>query len=91
MKLPAILMLSAAFGLAQPEFNPRRLMGPLKPITDAPFMAAEDVTDQVRPEELVIGIVVNEEARAYPVNMLTGPRREIINDQLGGQAIAATW
>jgi hypothetical protein len=35
--------------------------------------------------------VVEGKARAYPINMLTGPRREIINDELGGKAIAATW
>ena len=31
------------------------------------------------------------QARAYPINMLTGPSREIINDVLGGVPIAATW
>ena len=45
----------------------------------------------VKDEELVLGVVVKGEARAYPINMLTSPRREIINDKLGGQAIAATW
>lgn len=41
--------------------------------------------------ELVLGVTVNGESRAYPINQLTGPRREIINDTLGGTAIAATW
>ena len=41
--------------------------------------------------DLVLGVVVNNEARAYPINGLTGPAREIYNDQLGGRAIAATW
>ena len=26
-----------------------------------------------------------------PINMLTNPTREIINDTLGGRSIAATW
>jgi hypothetical protein len=39
----------------------------------------------------VLGVVVGKEARAYPINMLTNPTREIINDKLGGRAIAATW
>ena len=30
-------------------------------------------------------------ARAYPINMLTGPHREIINDKIGETAFAATW
>jgi hypothetical protein len=49
------------------------------------------VKDEVTDNELVLGVVVNGEARAYPINMLTGPSREIINDTLGGTAIAATW
>ena len=40
---------------------------------------------------LVLGVTVGEESRAYPINMLTGPSREILNDALGGRAIAATW
>lgn len=60
-------------------------------IVDAPFISANDVTDEVQPEELVLGVVIGDESRAYPINMLTGPRREIINDRLGGRSIAATW
>jgi len=60
-------------------------------IVDAPFIPADKVTDQVTDKELVIGVVIDGRARAYPINMLTGPSREIINDMLGGRAIAATW
>jgi hypothetical protein len=56
-----------------------------------PFIRADDVVDRVRPAELVLGIVIAGEARAYPIHMLVGPEREIINDTLGGRAIAATW
>jgi hypothetical protein len=49
------------------------------------------VAEQINPTELVLGVTVNGQSRAYPINMLTGPQREIINDQLGGHAIAATW
>ena len=45
----------------------------------------------VAASDLVIGLTIGTAARAYPLNMLTGPRREIINDELGGRAIAATW
>lgn len=72
-------------------FNPRVLMKPVRPIVDAPVLPASEVTDEVRDNELVIGVTVDGAARAYPVNMLTGPIREIINDQLGGRSIAATW
>ena len=63
----------------------------LPPIVNAPSIPADKVTTQVRDNELVLGVVVGGKARAYPINMLTGPKREIINDTLGGRAIAATW
>jgi len=61
------------------------------PIVDAPVIRADEARDRIRPDELVLGVVAGGEARAYPINMLTGPRREIINDTLGGDPIAATW
>ncbi len=73
------------------DFNPRVLMKHLRPIENAPFILATKVKDQVSDNELVLGVVVAGQSRAYPINMLTGARREIINDQLGGHAIAATW
>lgn len=75
-------------------FNPQPLRessGYFPPIVNATFIPAADVVDQVLPEELVLGAVIGGQARAYPLNMLTGPTREIINDTLGGRAIAATW
>ncbi len=72
-------------------FNPRKLLEPQPAIVEAPFLNAEEVTDEVADSELVIGVVINGKARAYPVNQLTGPRREIINDTLGDRHIAATW
>ncbi|MBC8290324.1 MAG: DUF3179 domain-containing protein [Planctomycetes bacterium] len=79
--------------LAQEDlpFNPRKLMTPRRAIVDAKFLKAGEVKDEVVGNELVLGVVVNGKARAYPINMLTGPSREIVNDQLGGSAIAATW
>ena len=72
-------------------FNPRKLMSPRRAIIDAKFLNAAEVKDEVVGNERVLGVVVNGKARAYPVNMLTGPSREIIYDQLGGSAIAVTW
>ena len=76
---------------AAADFKPRRVVPPFPAIKDAPFIPASEVTDEVSDNELVLGLVINDAARAYPINMLTGPRREIINDTLGGRAIAATW
>jgi len=73
-------------------YYPRKVLaGALPPITDVPLMPAAEADKILNPAELVLGVVVEGQARAYPVNMLTGPQREIINDRLGGRAIAATW
>jgi hypothetical protein len=41
--------------------------------------------------EMVLGVVVNGQARAYPVNLMWGPEREVVNDTLGGAAVSASW
>lgn len=95
--LPAALLVlagSAAHEVSAQEklpFRPRVLMKPFDAIVEVPLLNAVDVKDEVQPNELVLGVVVNGKARAYPINQLTGPIREIINDELGGSAIAATW
>jgi len=91
--LPLVLLLPSFYALAatgaEPEFRPMRVVRPFEPITDIPVVKAgeSDLADN----ELVLGVVVNGKARAYPINMLTGPTREILNDTLGNRAIAATW
>ena len=76
---------------SRPEFAPRKLAKAFPPIVNAPTLPADKAGDRVSDNELVVGVVVGGEARAYPINMLTGPSREIINDTLGKHAIAATW
>ena len=61
------------------------------PITDVPIATAAEAEEKLQGSELVLGIVVGDRARAYPINMLTGPQSEIINDTLGDVPIAATW
>ncbi len=73
------------------DYNPVQVVPPFRPITEFPVKAVRDVGDALNPSELVLGVVVGNEARAYPINMLTGPQREILNDTLGGRPIAATW
>lgn len=73
------------------EFRPRVVIRRAFPaIIDAPVITAKQASS-LQDHELVLGIVLGDTARAYPINMLTGPRREIINDTLNGRAIAATW
>ncbi len=45
----------------------------------------------LRDDDMVMGVVFNGQARAYPVNYMNGPRNEVVNDQLGGLPIAPTW
>ncbi len=44
---------------------------------------------QMDPLERVMGVSINGESRAYPLNLLS--RHEIVNDTVGGKAIAVTW
>lgn len=41
--------------------------------------------------DIILGVHLAGEARAYPVNYMNGPQNEVVNDLLGGQAIASTW
>ena len=84
------LLLTAALGQDSLEFRPRRVIPQRFPaITDAEF--TEGSAAKITNNELVLGVYTGGKARAYPINMLTRPTREIINDKVGGQAIAATW
>lgn len=74
------------------QFTPRVVIPRSFPaIVNPEADAAGQTRLSVHDEELVLGVEINGQARAYPINMLTGPRREIINDELGGSSIAATW
>lgn len=97
--LPATLgallfSLSPLLQAEDPEFNPRiAIEHSFPPIVEPESVSAQQgETDKwVRDDELVLGVVIDGAARAYPINTLNGPRREIINDELGGRSIAATW
>jgi len=86
-----IYVLAAGVAFGQSDFNPKQVVQPFDPIVEPKAVAANKAGDLARADELVLGVVVNKEARAYPINQLTRPTREIINDKLGGRAIAATW
>jgi hypothetical protein len=60
------------------------------PSIDSPtFYAVEDANQEYEPDELVIGIELNGESKAYPIDLLS--RHEIVNDELQGKPIAVTW
>jgi len=61
----------------------------IPPIDDPISTSIEAVGEFLQPTEPVVTVVVNGEARAYPLGVLT--RHEIVNDELGGQPISVTF
>ncbi|GAB4155657.1 MAG: hypothetical protein Tsb009_32470 [Planctomycetaceae bacterium] len=55
------------------------------------ILSAKEAGGKVEDDELVLAVEVNGKSRAYPLNIMTGPSREVFNDTLGGIPIAATW
>ena len=53
------------------------------------FFTPEEANNQYRDTDLVIGVSVGDEHRAYNVAYLSG--HEIVNDVVGGRPIAVTW
>ena len=60
------------------------------PAIDNPkFLDAESADQEYAPDEEVLGVVFDGEARAYSVPLLSG--HEIVNDTVAGRKIAVTW
>ena len=58
-------------------------------ILDPEFLEAEDAWEQYFSKEPVLGVSINGEHKAYSVPFLSS--REIVNDHVGGVAVAVTW
>lgn len=58
-------------------------------IDDPAIVPAAAADEQLRANDLVIGVSIDGEHRAYGAAFLSG--HEIVNDMLGGRAIAVTW
>ena len=54
-----------------------------------PVFAGRGAESKMDPVERVIGVSINGENRAYPINLMS--RHEIVNNTVGGKAIAVTW
>ena len=60
------------------------------PSIDNPrFLEREEADKQMLETERVIGVSINGDHRAYPLNLLS--RHEIVNDTVGGVPVAVTW
>lgn len=58
-------------------------------IDDPRFYSAAEADAEYAPDELVLGVSLNGDSRAYSTGLLS--RHEIVNDTVGGQKIAVTW
>jgi len=59
------------------------------PSIDSPEYVPAKEASFMAPETIVLGIDIEGEQRAYPLPIMD--RHEIVNDHIGGQAIAVTW
>lgn len=75
---------SIDFGFDEREKIPRDA---INPIYTPKFVSPGDVL--LLDEELVMGIEINGDARAYPVGMMRF--REMVNDEVGGVPLLVTW
>jgi hypothetical protein len=71
-------------------FRPISLRDPLPPVVDPPAVSPEKITG-LDGDDLVLGLEINGQSRAYPINFISEPETEVLNDVLGGVPIAVTW
>lgn len=77
---------SIDFGFDEREALPRDL---INPIYTPKFVSPAEIEELMLDEELVMGLNINGEARAYPVGIMRF--REIVNDEVGGIPLLVTW
>ena len=68
-------------------FRPLLPYDGIRPIYEPHFVTAEEAP--LVEDELVMGVEINGEAKAYPVTVLRF--REMVDDELGGLPILVTW
>jgi hypothetical protein len=95
----ALMPLAAGVYLLHSAARPPRAKGvpvpqilPQPPLTEFAVKPVREAWDALDPAELVLGISVAGETRAYPINVMNEhPGRKLVNDTVGGRAIAACW
>ena len=58
-------------------------------IDEPVFVSADEADETYFDDELILGVDLNGDARAYSVPLLSS--HEIVNDVVGGRKIAVTW
>lgn len=75
--------------LSPDPFSYRKLLGRdgINPVYAPEHVPAAEA--DYAPDELVLGVCVQDDCRAYPIGVLNW--REMVNDEVGGIPILATW
>jgi hypothetical protein len=86
-----IFVLIAGPALAAPEDEIRTLLPKdgIPSIDNPKFATAKEAGKFMQPDEMVIGVNIGGDRRAYSVPLLSS--HEIVNDVVGGRKIAVTW
>jgi len=73
----------------EPDYRYNQLLGrgPIRPVYAPEFVPADQAP--LPDDELVLGIEIDGHAKAYPISVLNF--REMVNDELAGVPILATW
>ena len=100
--LGLVLILSEPLGAGELKTNRAKALVPLSeivpggpppdgiPAVDKPkFVTPKEADVWLNPKEPVLAVVVNGEARAYPLQILTW--HEIVNDIVGGRPVSVTY
>lgn len=61
----------------------------IRSIDNPKFVTGAEADEQYSPDELVLGVEIDGDVRAYSIPFLSG--HEIVNDVVGGEPIAVTW
>ena len=69
----------------------RRVYNAFPPLRRFQAVTAQEAGSAIADDEFVLGVEVDGNARAYPLNMLGNPGREVVNDTLGGRPVAVTF
>ncbi len=69
------------------DYRPSLPRDAIKPIYEPEFVTAEEAV--LDDQELVLGLEINGESRAYPVGPLHF--REMVNDEVGGVPVMVSW
>lgn len=89
---PEMAAMGGDLSNAQSDFRPQNIVGMALPaISDVQSVSSEEASETLSESELVLGVVVNGQARAYPLGRMAGMNRSVVNDELGGKSIAVTW